>query len=123
MIRLEIPASSLTVGRGRLIWHVPRRVPDKVTSKPSPGRGTVRFSPILNEELKAEMGRAISDAILTNAWRRLEFTHDPVRASLLKSAADAQRVGFLRRAPELSRLYDLDLLNASLREHKLPEVK
>ena len=77
----------------------------------------------LNEELKAEMGRALSEVTLTNAWRRLEFTSDPVSASLLKSAADAQRVGFLRKAPELSRIYQLDLLNAVLRERKLPEVK
>ncbi len=77
----------------------------------------------LNAELKAEMGKAISEATLTNAWRRLEFTCDPVRASLLKSAADAQRVGFLRKAPELAGIYELDLLNAALRERKLPEVK
>jgi len=77
----------------------------------------------LNEELKAEMGRAISEVTLTNAWRRLEFTSDPVSASLLKSAADAQRVGFLRKAPELANIYQLDLLNAALRERKLPEVK
>jgi NitT/TauT family transport system substrate-binding protein len=77
----------------------------------------------LNEELKAEMGRAISEVTLTNAWRRLEFTPDPVRVSLLKSAADAYRIGFLRTKPELSSIYELDSLNAVLREHKLPEVK
>ena len=77
----------------------------------------------LNAELKAEMGRGISEVTLTNAWRRLEFTADPVSASLLKSAADAQRVGFLRKAPELANIYQLDLLNAALRERKLPEVK
>ena len=37
--------------------------------------------------------------------------------------ADAQRVGFLRKAPELANIYQLDLLNAALRERKLPEVK
>lgn len=77
----------------------------------------------LNEELKAEMGKGISDVTLTNAWRRLEFTPDPIRASLLKSAADAQRVGFLRKAPGLEKIYELDLLNAALRERKLPEIK
>jgi NitT/TauT family transport system substrate-binding protein len=77
----------------------------------------------LNAELKAEMGKAVSEVTLTNAWRRLEFTYDPVSASLLKSAADAHRIGFLKTKPELSRIYALDLLNQELRERKLPEVK
>lgn len=78
---------------------------------------------VLNTELKAEMGRGISDDTLTNAWRRLEFTYDPVSASLLKSAADAHRIGFLKTKPELSRIYALDLLNTELRGRKLSEVK
>lgn len=78
---------------------------------------------ILNEELKVEMGKALAEATLTNAWKRLEFTPDPIRASLIKSAADAQRIGFLRKAPDLEKIYELDLLNAALRERKLPEVK
>jgi NitT/TauT family transport system substrate-binding protein len=78
---------------------------------------------VLNAELKAEMGRGLASDTLSNAWRRLEFTPDPVRASLLKSAEDAKRVGFLRGTVDLAGIYDLDLLNAALRQHKLPEVK
>jgi len=77
----------------------------------------------LNKELKAEMGRGISEETLTNAWRRLEFTYDPVSASLLKSAADAHRIGFLKTEPKLSRIYSLESLNAELHGRKLPEVK
>jgi len=77
----------------------------------------------LNAELKAEMGKPVSEDTLTNAWRRLEFTYDPVSASLLKSAADAHRIGFLKTKPDLSRIYTLELLNKELRERKLPEVK
>jgi len=84
---------------------------------------TVEAQATLNAELKAEMGKAVSEVTLTNAWRRLEFTYDPVSASLLKSAADAHRIGFLKTKPELSRIYSLDLLNKELRERKLPEVK
>lgn len=84
---------------------------------------TAEAQQTLNKELKAEMGRGISGDTLTNAWRRLEFTYDPISASLLKSAADANRIGFLKTKPELSRIYSLDLLNAELRGRKLPEVK
>jgi NitT/TauT family transport system substrate-binding protein len=78
---------------------------------------------LLNDELKAEMGRALPEAVLTQAWRRLEFTCDPVRASLLKSAADAQRVGLLRETPDLARIYVLNPLNSALRARQLQEIK
>jgi NitT/TauT family transport system substrate-binding protein len=74
-------------------------------------------------EMKAEMGRSVSAETVSNAWRRLEFTYDPVRESLLKSAADAHRIGFLRQKPELDNIYVLNPLNTALRERKLPEVK
>ena len=77
---------------------------------------------ILNAEIKAETTKALPAATLDGAWQRLELTHDPVRASLLKSAADAHRVGFLREKPDLSRIYDLRLLDEVLREKNLPEV-
>ena len=78
---------------------------------------------ILNREIKAETTKALSKAILDNAWRRLELTYDPIQASLLKSAEDAHRIGFLQNEPNLSRIYDLDLLNEVLREKGLPEIR
>jgi NitT/TauT family transport system substrate-binding protein len=77
---------------------------------------------ILNAEMKAETTKALPQQTLDAAWKRLELTHDPVRASLLKSAEDAHRIGFLREPPDLSRIYDLKLLNEVLREKGLPEV-
>jgi len=70
----------------------------------------------LNEEIKAETTRALPQTILDSAWKRLELTPDPIRASLLKSAEDAHRIGFLRQKPDLSRIYELRLLNEVLRE-------
>jgi hypothetical protein len=46
-----------------------------------------------------------------------------VRASLLRSAEDAHRVGLLKEKPDLSRIYDLALLNQVLRSMTLPEVR
>jgi NitT/TauT family transport system substrate-binding protein len=78
---------------------------------------------IFNDEMKALTGRALPSATLDRAWPRLTLTHDPVRASLLKSAEDAHRIGFIKTKPDLSRIYDLKLLNEVLRERQLPEVK
>ena len=77
----------------------------------------------LNEEIKAETTRALPAATLDSAWKRLEITHDPVRTSLVKSAEDAHRIGFIKDKPDLTRIYDLRLLNDVLREKGLAEIK
>lgn len=78
---------------------------------------------ILNEELKAETTRALPKETLDLAWKRLVLTHDPVSASLLRSARDAHTVGLLRDEPDLTRIYDLGLLNEVLRKQGLEAVK
>lgn len=78
---------------------------------------------ILNEEIKTETTKAIPQATLDSAWKRLEITYDPVTASLLKSAEDAYRIGFVKEKPDLSRIYELKLLNDILREKGLAEIK
>ena len=42
--------------------------------------------------------------------------------SLFKNAADAHKVGFYREMPDLSRIYDLSVLNEVLLEKKLSPV-
>jgi NitT/TauT family transport system substrate-binding protein len=78
---------------------------------------------VLNQELKALTTKALAPEVLDSAWNRLELTHDPIRDSLLKSAEDAHVIGFLKEKPELSRIYDLGLLNDVLRQKSLAEVK
>ena len=78
---------------------------------------------ILNEEIAAETTKALPQATLDSAWKHLEITYDPVSASLMKSAEDAHSIGFLKDKPDLSRIYDLKLLNEVLRQKGLPEVK
>ncbi len=78
---------------------------------------------LLTVELKTETGRSLPSEVLDRAWSKLELTYDPVRESLLKSADDAWRLGFLKTPPDLSRIYDLRLLNGTLREKKLDEVR
>ncbi len=71
----------------------------------------------LNAQIQKETGKALPDAVLDEAFSRLEVTYDPLRASLLTSAKSAFEAGFLgRQAPDLSGLYDLSLLNQVLAE-------
>jgi len=78
---------------------------------------------ILDDEIRAETTRALPEDILNSAWKRLHITYDPVKESLLKSAEDAYRIGFLKEEPDLSHIYDLKLLNEVLREKGLAEIK
>lgn len=77
---------------------------------------------VFNAEMQAETGKALPAPVLDRAWQHIELTPDPVKTSLLKSADDAHRIGFLREKPDLSRIYDLSLLNEVLREQGKPEV-
>jgi NitT/TauT family transport system substrate-binding protein len=72
---------------------------------------------ILNQQIQKETGKALPDAVLDEAFGRLQVTYDPLRSSLLTSAKAAFEAGFLgREMPDLSSLYDLSLLNQVLSE-------
>ena len=79
---------------------------------------------VLNGRIQKETGKALPDAVLDEAFSRLQVTYDPLRSSLLTSAKSAFDAGFLgRTAPELSNLYDLSLLNQVLAEKKKKAVQ
>ena len=72
---------------------------------------------LLNEQIRKETGKALPDAVLEEAFGRLQVTYDPLRTSLLKAARSAFDAGFLgRQMPDLSNLYELTLLNQVLAE-------
>lgn len=72
---------------------------------------------ILNQQIQKETGKALPEAVLDEAFGRLQVTYDPLRSSLLTSAKSAFDAGFLgREMPDLSNLYDLSLLNQVLSE-------
>jgi sulfonate transport system substrate-binding protein len=72
---------------------------------------------ILNQQLQKETGKALPSAILEEAFGRLQITYDPLRNTLLTCARSAYEAGFLgKQQPDLSRLYELKLLNQVLEE-------
>jgi len=72
---------------------------------------------IVNQQIQAETGKALPAAELDEAFSRLQVTYDPLRGSLLTAAKSSFDAGFLgHQMPDLSRLYDLDLLNQVLAE-------
>jgi len=77
---------------------------------------------ILNDELKKETGRALPEAVVSQALARIEFTWDPLGASLRQCCQAAHAVGFLKHPPDLAGIYSLRALNDVLREKGLPPV-
>jgi NitT/TauT family transport system substrate-binding protein len=78
---------------------------------------------LLNDELRALTTKPLPAETLNSAWKRIDLTYDPISNSLRKSAEDAHRIGFIKEKPDLSRIYDLALLNEVLRQKLLPEIK
>jgi NitT/TauT family transport system substrate-binding protein len=72
---------------------------------------------ILNQQIQKETGKALAPAVLNDSFSRLQVTYDPLRQQLLRAAQLAFDAGFLgRQMPDLSRIYDLKLLNQVLTE-------
>lgn len=72
---------------------------------------------VFNTELEKLTGKTIPEDELQEALSRMELTYDPVKESLFKSANDAFDIGFLGETrPDLSKIYDLTLLNEVLEE-------
>lgn len=81
---------------------------------------------LFDNGLKKLTGKAIPEDELKQALSRIDFTYDPIKISLFKSASEAYNLGFLakgqKQQPDLSGIYDLTLLNNILREKGLHEV-
>jgi NitT/TauT family transport system substrate-binding protein len=78
---------------------------------------------VLNEQLRKETGKALKDEVIQKAMTRVEFTWDPMCASLKQSAAASHRIGFMRKEPALGGIYALTLLKEVLKEKNLPAVE
>lgn len=75
-----------------------------------------------NAEFKKLTGKLMPEDELNDASTRFEITYDPIQSSLFKSADAAFKVGLLGdKAPELSGIYDLTLLDKVLSEKGLAQ--
>ncbi|MEU7471062.1 aliphatic sulfonate ABC transporter substrate-binding protein [Streptomyces sp. NPDC044984] len=67
-----------------------------------------------NEQLEADSGKALPAEVLDPAWESIEFTDDPLAATLDAQAEHAVEAGLLEE-PDLDGIYDLTLLNEVLK--------
>jgi NitT/TauT family transport system substrate-binding protein len=77
----------------------------------------------INGEIAKETGKALPDPVIDDAFSRLEITVDPVRTSVQISAKHAAELGlFGGKVPDVSKLFDLTLLNQVLTEKHLKAI-
>ena len=77
----------------------------------------------VNARLEKITGKPIGAELLTAAWQGLEFTADPLAATLAVSAQNAIAVGLLKPLEQpLDGLYSLDPLNRALAARGRPPV-
>ncbi|HJU14085.1 MAG TPA: ABC transporter substrate-binding protein [Candidatus Nitrosotalea sp.] len=76
-----------------------------------------------NEQEKVLTGKTIPTKELSQAFSRMTLTYDPEKDSLYKAADDAYGLGFLGdKKPDLTNIFDLNLLNDVLSEKNLSPV-
>jgi NitT/TauT family transport system substrate-binding protein len=62
---------------------------------------------IVKAELLAETRSDVSAELLAHAWKRIIFTSEIPRASVQAFVANSQRAGFMKTAPDISRLFEM----------------
>lgn len=79
-----------------------------------------------NDGLEKITGKTIPEDELRESFSRIEFTYDPLSQTLFKIAEDTKNLGFLKTAEnsliDLSKIYDLKLLNQVLNKMGLEPV-
>ncbi|MEU5219959.1 aliphatic sulfonate ABC transporter substrate-binding protein [Streptomyces sp. NPDC020807] len=74
-----------------------------------------------NAKLKDLSGKALGAKVIDAAWPSIQFTNDPLAATLQAQADHAVKAGLLKE-PELGGIYDLKPLNKVLKAAGQPEV-
>ncbi|GGU86856.1 lipoprotein [Streptomyces filipinensis] len=67
-----------------------------------------------NKQLEADSGKALPANVLDPAWKSIQFTDDPLAATLGTEAQHAVKAGLLDK-PNLKGIYDLTVLNKVLK--------
>jgi NitT/TauT family transport system substrate-binding protein len=105
VVRTEFLAAHPDVVKRLLQGHL--AATDFINQHPQEAKKTV------NDAITALAGTRMADTTIDTAWDHLQFTVDPIVASLRKSADDAMSLGLLEQT-NLDGIYDLTLLNEVL---------
>jgi NitT/TauT family transport system substrate-binding protein len=81
-------------------WLAHRELTDWILKNPEEAQKIVKA------ELMAETRSDMSAELIANAWKRIIFTSEIPRASVQAFVANSQKAGFMKTAPDISRLFE-----------------
>lgn len=77
----------------------------------------------VNSQIKELTGKPLSKEILDASFQRLTVTNDPEKESVIDFVKLSVDAGFIKAAPDLKDLFNLNILNKVLKEKGLQEIK
>jgi NitT/TauT family transport system substrate-binding protein len=81
-------------------WQAHRELTEWVLQHPAEAQK------IVQAELLAETRAEMSSELIARAWKRIIFTSEIPSASVRAFVTNSQKAGFMRTAPDLSRLFE-----------------
>jgi NitT/TauT family transport system substrate-binding protein len=87
-------------GLARKFWQAHRELTDWIFHNPAEAQR------IVQAELLAETRTQMSSELIVRAWKRIVVTSEIPRASVEAFVANSQKAGFMRTAPDFSRLFE-----------------
>ena len=81
-------------------WQAHRELTDWILKNPEEAQKIVK------SELLAETRSDMSAELIAHAWKRIIFTSEIPRASVQAFVANSQKAGFMKTAPDISRLFE-----------------
>jgi len=120
----QFPTTILIVAKKFLDEH-----PDTVTALISGELGAVKkigadpkgSADAINTAIGKLTGKKLSDAVVSNSFKQIKITYDPVASTYNTSSQHAVDSGLLKTVPDLKGIFDLRILNKLLKaEGKSP---
>jgi NitT/TauT family transport system substrate-binding protein len=81
-------------------WQAHRELTDWILKNPEEAQKIVKA------ELLAETRSDMSAELIAHAWKRIIFTSEIPRASVQAFVVNSQKAGFMKTAPDISRLFE-----------------
>src|ERR1700736_6689698 len=81
-------------------WQAHRELTDWILKNPEEAQKIVK------SELMAETRSDMSAELIAHAWKRIIFTSEIPRASVQAFVVNSQKAGFMKTAPDISRLFE-----------------
>jgi NitT/TauT family transport system substrate-binding protein len=116
IVRTEFLEQHPDVVRALLRGHLAAEA--ALLAKPAEAQETV------NAGIAKITGKRIGAEVIGGAWKNLQFTHDPLADTLVKSAKDAETIGLVQlEGVDVRGIYDLRLLNELLAGRGEPTIR